>query len=77
MSLVNIPLTPIPEDDIEKGLLEDDEEDIECICNWNECLYRAPWCRHVASGYVICSVVFCGGLAIVIFIAFLHVLNVF
>jgi hypothetical protein len=76
MSLINIPLTPIPEDDIEKGLLED-EEQTECICNWNECSYTAPWCRHFTTSYVVCSVVFCSGLAIAIFLAFLHVLNVF
>ena len=76
MSLINIPLTPIPED-VEKGLLEDDTQELRCVCSLNECSYTAPWCKHISRGYVVCSVVFCGGLILGLFIAFLHVLHVF
>lgn len=68
-----MPLTTIPEHDIEQGF----ESETECICNWNECSYTSPCFRHFMGGYVICSVVFCGGLILTIFLAFLHMLHVF
>jgi hypothetical protein len=76
MSFVNISLTPIPEDDIEKGLIEGEEES-KCVCSLQECSYTAPWCRNFVTTYVTCSVVFCGGLTLAIFLLFLHLLNVF
>lgn len=68
-----IPLTTIPEHDIEKGV----EEDTDCVCNWNECSYTAPCCRNFGAGYVICSVVTCSGIIIALFVAFLHAWGVF
>jgi hypothetical protein len=72
-----IPLTPIPENDIEQGLVKEEEVETRCICNWNECSYTAPWCRHMPSIYVGVTVAFCGGLMLALFLGFLHVMNVF
>jgi hypothetical protein len=74
---MNVPLTPIPEKDVEQGLLEEDMEDTGCVCTWDEWSYSGPCCRHFGTGYVICTVTFCSGLTLALFLGFLHVLNVF
>lgn len=75
---MNVPLTTILEKDVEEGLLEDELEEVSgCICSWDECSYSGPWCRHFGTGYVICTVTFCGGLTLALFLGFLHVMNVF
>ncbi len=75
---MNVPLKPIPEHDVEQGLLEDElEDDSGCICTWDECSYSGPWCRHFGTVYVISTVLCCSGTTIALFLAFLHVMNVF
>jgi hypothetical protein len=74
---MNVPLAPIKED-LEKGLIEEDsDEETGCVCTLEEWSYSGPYCRHFGTGYVIATVICCGGMTIALFLGFLHVLNVF
>jgi hypothetical protein len=59
--------------DVEQGLAEESQ----CVCTSYECSYTAPCCRNFVTTYVTVSVLLCGGLALALFLLFLHLLNVF